>query len=89
MRFEVVVTTVHGAGGDTERVVATTRRENGAWSEVTRWLESARENAKTHNPDGWVVEGPTGKPNQVSVTSLFPGGHEAEWVVEVRKVERA
>jgi hypothetical protein len=82
MRFEVVTRRNVGNHGDT--VVATTRRFNGALAEQDRWLDSARKNARKHNPDGRVVVGPTGE-NEVAVVSFF-GTHEVWDFCVVRPV---
>ena len=72
MRYSVVVRRSIGNAPDV--VVAQTRRYLGAVAEADRWLDSARANAKNHNPDGRVVTGPTDNPDSWAVVSLFPDG---------------
>ncbi len=61
-RFEVIET-INGR----ERIVATTRRQNGAVNELARAAPPARDNAARRRIGGWVTSGPTGR--------------GAEWVV--------
>lgn len=74
-RFEVIES-VNGR----ERIVATTRRENGAINEWQRAIDSATDNARRRRIGGWVVSGPTGRtPHEWVVVSADSNGDE-RWV---------
>lgn len=73
-RYEVTET-INGR----TRIVATTRRENGAIHELDRAVESARANAARRRIGGWVTTGPTGRnPYEVVVVAADRAGDE-QW----------
>jgi len=90
-RFEVVTRRFPDSGNAGERVIKQTRRFNGALNELDLFVESCVANAWKHAEamEARVVQGPTRRPNEVAVTTLFPDGSEVVEFAFVRAVTRS
>jgi hypothetical protein len=83
MRY--VVTHTRSVGDGSSRVVATTRRYNGAINERDALVDSAREHAIKHGGGYRVVVGPNGTPDSIDVVTL----RETDELVETYTVSAA